>query len=90
MISILGNFFKMHDSRDETADKLHRDFFPVITKISTQGDILEVRRAILFKRFFNTQPYPEEVIRIDRSKISQQGIKPTDVVMEQFCDFQFK
>ena len=70
LISILGNFFKMHDSRDETADKLHRDYFPVITKLTTSGDILEVRRAIMFKRFFNTQPYPEEVIRIDRSKLA--------------------
>ena len=80
----------MHDSRDEITDKLHRDSYPVITKVSNlSDDVLEIRRAIMFKRFFNTQPYPEEVIRIDRSKV-RDGVKPTDVVLESFCDFAFK
>ena len=32
-------------------------------------------------------PYPEEVIRIDRSKINN---KPQDVVLESYIDFGFK
>ena len=43
----------------------------------------------MFKRFFNTLPYPEEVIRIDRSKIGP-GAKPSDIVLESFSDFAFK
>ncbi len=49
-----------------------KDYFPVITKVTQEGDIVEIRRAMIFKRFFNTLPYPEEVIKIDRSKITQR------------------
>ena len=79
----------MHDQREEYSDKLHRDQYPIITSLQTTGDILEVRRAIIYKRFFNTIPYPEEVIRIDRSKVVP-GAKPEDVVMESYVDCHFK
>ena len=79
----------MHDQREEFSDKLHRDQYPIITSIKTEGDILEVRRAIIYKRFFNTIPYPEEVIRIDRSKLGP-GMKPKDIVMESYVDCNFK
>ena len=80
----------MHDSRDEVTDKLHRDSFPVITGVrNVSPDVVEIRRAILFKRFFNTQPYPEEVIRIDRSKL-ENGCEPSDALLESYTDFVFK
>ena len=49
-----------------------RDYFPVITSVKQEGEIVEIRRAMIYKRFFNTLPYPEEVIRIDRSKVKQK------------------
>ena len=76
---------------------LHRDYFHVITSIKhlprrgpqihAPNDILEIRRAIIFRNFWNTFPYPEEVIRIDRSKMRRQ---PHDVVLESYIDFGFK
>ena len=56
-------------------------------QIHAPNDILEIRRAIIFRGFWNTFPYPEEVIRIDRSKLRR---KPHDVVMESYIDFGFK
>ena len=70
LISIIGNFFKVHDSREEYSDRLHRDYFPVITSIKMiDSNTVEIKRAVMFKRFFNTLPYPEETIVIDRSKL---------------------
>jgi hypothetical protein len=42
---------------------------------------------MIFRKFFNSFPYPEEVIRIDRSKI---GNKPSDIIMESYIDYGFK
>ena len=50
---------------------------------------MEIRRAIIYKRFYNTLPYPEEVIKIDRSKIGP-GASINDIVMESYTDYQFK
>ena len=81
----------------DESDMLHRDYFPVITSIKhharkgpqihAPNDILEIRRAIIFRNFWNTFPYPEEVIRIDRSKLKRQQ---HDVVLESYIDFGFK
>ena len=81
----------------EDFEMLHKDYFPVITSIKhlprrgpqihAINDILEIRRAILFKRFNNVFPFPEEVIRIDRSKLK---LLPSDVIMESYIDFGFK
>ena len=66
----------------DESDMIHRDYFPVITSIKhlprkgpqihAPNDILEIRRAMMFRNFWNTFPYPEEVIRIDRSKLRRQ------------------
>lgn len=50
-------------------------------------NVVEIRRQIIYKRFYNAPPYPEEVIRIDRSKINN---KPSDIVYESYIDFGFK
>ena len=50
-------------------------------------DVVEIRRQIIYKRFHNSFPYPEEVIRIDRSKVNN---KPTDLVLDSYVDFGFK
>ena len=81
----------------DDSELLHKDYFPVITSIKhlprrgpqihAPNDILEIRRAIMFKRFHNVFPYAEEVIRIDRSKLK---LKENDVVMESTIDFGFK
>ena len=78
-------------------EMLHKDYFPVITsmkhiprrgpQIHAPNDVLEIRRAILFRRFNNVFPYAEEVIRIDRSKLK---LLPNDVIMESYIDFGFK
>lgn len=65
-----------------------RDYYPVITSVKhIDEDTVEIKRAIIYKRFFNGLPYPEETIRIDRSKI---GKKPLDVVLDSYTDFGFK
>ena len=76
---------------------IQKDYFNVITSIKhiprrgpqihAPNDILEIRRAIIFKNFWKTFPYPEEVIRIDRSKLRK---KEHDVVLESFLDYGFK
>ena len=81
----------------DESDMMHRDYYPVITSIKhiprkgpqihAPNDVLEIRRAMIFRNFLNTFPYPEEVIRIDRSKMRRQ---PHDVVMETYIDFGFK
>lgn len=37
-------------------------------------DVIEIRRAILHHDFYNTMPYPEEIIVIDRSKLAAGGV----------------
>lgn len=64
------------------------DYFPVITSVKhLSPEKIELRRAIIYKRFYNSLPYPEEVIRIDRSKINN---KPGDIVYESYIDMGFK
>lgn len=41
----------------------------------------------MFRNFWNFFPYPEEVIRIDRSKVNRQD---HDVILESYIDFGFK
>jgi hypothetical protein len=100
IVQVISAYFKLmnptYNMGDET-ELLHKDYFPVITSIKhiprrgpqihAPNDILEIRRAIIFKRFANTFPYPEEVIRIDRSKLK---LLNEDVIMESFIDFGFK
>ena len=50
-------------------------------------DVVEIKRSIIYKKFFNTLPYKEETIRIDRSKITRT---PSDIVMDSYTDFGFK
>ena len=81
---------------DDT-EMLCKDYFPVITSIKhvprkgpqihAPNDILEVRRAIIYKRFQNVLPYPEEVIRIDRSKLKQGE---DEAILESYTDYGFK
>ena len=90
MVNIIGNYFKIHDSREEVADKIHRDCYPVITGFKNlDNNIIEIRRAYIYRKFFNTVPYPEEVIRIDKSKLGKDT-KPTDIILESFSDYVFK
>lgn len=42
---------------------------------------------MIFKRFFNSYPYPVEVIRINRRHVNS---KPQDIVLESYVDFGFK
>ena len=47
-----------------------RSTFPVITSVKQLSpDVIEVRRAVMYHNFYNGEPYPEEVIRIDRSLV---------------------
>ena len=72
----------------DESEIIHKDYFHVITSIKhmprrgpqihAPNDILEIRRAIIFKGFWNMFPQPEEVIVIDRSKLRR---KPHDVVL---------
>ena len=81
----LGSFSQATVDESEI---LHKDYYPVITSIKhlprrgpqihAPNDILEIRRAIIFKGFWNMFPHPEEVIIIDRSKLRK---KPHDVVL---------
>ena len=81
----------------DESEMLHKDYFPVITsmkhiprrgpQIHAPNDILEIRRAILFRKFNNVFPYTEEVIRIDWSKLK---LLPNDVIMESYIDFGYK
>ena len=76
---------------------VHKAYYPVITSIKhiprrgpqihAPNDILEIRRIIVFRNFWNFFPYPEEVIRIDRSKLNRQD---HDVLLESYIDFGFK
>ena len=75
----------MHDIREES-EKLHKDYFPVITSIKTEGDTIIVKRSIIYKRFHNSLPYPEETIVIDRNNMK----KPSDIILHSFSDFGFK
>ena len=53
-------------------DMLNKDYYPVITSIKhseKSKDLIEIRRAIIFRRFKNIYPLTEEVIYIDRSKL---------------------
>ena len=84
-------------SQVEEYEMVHKAYFPVITSIKhlprkgpqlhAPNDILEIRRIIIFKGFWNIFPYPEEVIRIDRSKLGRQE---HDVILESYIDFGFK
>ena len=63
----------------DESELIHKDYFPVITSIKhlprrgpqihAPNDILEIRRAFIFKSLWNVFPYPEEVIIINRSKL---------------------
>ena len=71
MSSLIGAFFGVQ-GKQELQDLVSKDYFPVITKVTQiDSDVVEIRRAYIYKRFFNTSPYPEEVIRIDRSKLNK-------------------
>ena len=35
-------------------------------------DVVEIKRAHMYRDFYNSTPYPEEVIIIDQSKMSSQ------------------
>ena len=67
----------------------NRASYPVITKVTkVSEDVVEIRRAIIYKDFYNSEPYPEEVIRIDRSKLNNSN---TDgYVYEQYFDTSYK
>ncbi len=54
------------------------------------ADIIEIRRAIMYKNFHNSIPYPEEIIRIDRSKISKDNSEDKGLVYEQYFETPFK
>lgn len=100
IVQVISAYFKLmnptYNMGDDT-ELLHKDYFPVITSIKhlprrgpqihAPNDILEIRRAIIFKRFANVFPYAEEVIRIDRSKLK---LLHDDVIMESYIDFGFK
>ena len=76
---------------------VYKAYYPVITSIKhlprkgpqihAPNDILEIRRIYIFRNFLNFFPYPEEVIRIDRSKLNRQD---HDVILESYIDFGFK
>ena len=88
---------KFGDRGIDESEIIHKDYFPVITSIKhlprrgpqihAPNDILEIRRAIIFKGFWNVFPYPEEVITIDRSSFRR---KAHDVVFESHIDFGYK
>ena len=67
---------------------LQKDYFPVITSVKhITPEVIEIKRAIIYKKFFNTQPYPTETIRIDRNKVNS---RPQDIVLESYADYGFK
>ena len=84
-------------SEGDESKMVHKGYFPVVTSIkkvqdtgkSGSDDIIEIRRAIIFKNFFNVFPSPEEVIRIDRSKINSET-SPNEVVLESYIDYGYK
>ena len=94
-IDRVGNF--QGKTQVDESEIIHRDYFPVITSIKhiprrgpqihAPNDILEIRRAIIFRNLWNIYPYPEEVIRIDRSKLRR---KEHDVIFESFVDLGYK
>ena len=99
-MEIISSYFKLMNptyNMSDDSELLYKDYFPVITSVKHQArrgaqiiapnDILEIRRAIIYKKFLNQFPYPEEVIRIDRSKLK---LKEDDVIMESYIDFGFK
>lgn len=60
----------------------------MITSVSHENeDVVVIKRSMVYKRFYNSQPYPEEVIRIDRNKIDKQS---SDIVLDSYADFGFK
>jgi hypothetical protein len=63
---------------------LQKDYFPVITSVKhLTPDLIEIKRAIIYKRFYNNIPYPEETIRIDRGRINK---KPEDIILESYIN----
>ena len=44
----------------------------------------------MYKNFHNSVPYPEEIIRIDRSKISKDSTEDKGIVYEQYFETSFK
>jgi len=81
---LVSSFFLLHsfDNREPAP----KDYYPVVTSVKQiSPDEVEIRRAIIYKRFYNQKPYPEEVIRVNRKQE-----KPQDLVFQSYCDFGFK
>ena len=53
-------------------------------------DVVEIRRAIIYHDFHNSLPYPEEIIRIDRSKVSKENQEDKGIVYEQYHETPYK
>eukprot|EP00347_Sterkiella_histriomuscorum_P018851 403343927 len=88
---LIGAFFKAQaitDSDMFQSAPSFKDYFPVITSVKhIDHDTVEVKRSMIYRKFHNSIPYPEETIRINRRNINN---KPQDVVLDSFCEFGFK
>ena len=53
-------------------------------------DVIEIKRVIMYHNFHNSIPYPEEIIRIDRSKLSKDNSEDKGLIYEQYLETPLK
>ncbi|TNV75656.1 hypothetical protein FGO68_gene5407 [Halteria grandinella] len=60
---------------DDNQNANSKTSFPVIRSVKhISEDVIEIKRSIMYNEFFNSNPYPEETIRINRKNLSADGL----------------
>ena len=66
--ALVGSFFKLRSLAEHKFDS-----YPVITSVKQDGEKIEIKRQIMYRSFFNSVPYPEETIVIDRAAVGKKN-----------------
>jgi hypothetical protein len=71
---LVGAFYKSMALSDQElfqSPSQVKDYFPVISSVKQiDDDVVEIKRSIIYRKFHNSLPYPEETIRINRKSIN--------------------
>ena len=85
---IIGGLIKSWAIQENEQEK---SSYPVVTSVKhINEDVIEIKRVIMYHNFHNSIPYPEEIIRIDRSKLSKDNSEDKGLVYEQYLETPLK
>ena len=88
---IVAGLLKAWANNTEQGYQAATSSYPVITSVKhVTEDVIEIKRVIMYHNFHNSIPYPEEIIRIDRSKISKDNNEDKGLIYEQYLDTPLK